>query len=124
MDERDKLLKQLKRKSQGEAIRNLKSDAEAFKGDTETRNVYNMVMALIATGADVDLADYDQLTPLTIPWTMLKTSHDYSEMFPSKFTVRVVGRWCQDACLTYLGGVRAEDLTYTVSIEFRKCNIT
>lgn len=119
------LFEQLKQQSQAAAIRNLKSDAEAFKDDIQTRNVYNMVMALIVTGVDVHLADYrDQLTPLTIPWTMLKTSHDYSEAFPGKFTVRVVGRWCQDACLTYLGGVRADDLEYTVSIEFRKCNIT
>ena len=123
MDERDIFLEDLKQKSQGEAISILESGAEAFKDNNRTRNAYNTVMALIATGVDVNLADYC-LTPLMIPWTMLKTSHDYSQEFPGKFTVRVVGRWCEDACLKYLGDVRVEDLEYTVSIEFRKCNIT
>ena len=119
-------LEEFKQESQGPAIKNLEKDAAEFKNDPKTRKVYNMVMALIASGADVNLADYEELTQLTIPWTMLKTSHDYdSEMFPRVFfTVSVVGRWCQDACVRYLGGVEAEDLVFTVSIEFRKCNIT
>ncbi len=119
------VLEKFKQEQQDIAIRYLKTDAAEFKNDTETRKVYNMVMALIASSTNVDLDDYKELTQLTIPWTMLKTSHDYdSEMFPRVFTVSVVGRWCQDACVTYLGGVEEEDLVSTVSIEFRKCNIT